>query len=55
MNDGRARQERPARRAGSRSERQELIRVQPTVSGTYTIRVYSYSGAGSYYFDVSTR
>jgi serine protease AprX len=33
--------------------RQETINFTPTVTGTYTIRVYSYSGTGSYYFDLS--
>lgn len=35
------------------TRRQETIRFQPTVAGTYTIRVSSYLGSGSYFFDVS--
>lgn len=35
------------------SSRQETITFTPTVTGQYTIRVYSYSGSGSYFFDLS--
>ncbi|WP_157057858.1 S8 family serine peptidase, partial [Calditerricola satsumensis] len=35
------------------TKRQETIRYQPSVTGTYTIRVSSYTGSGSYFFDVS--
>lgn len=34
-------------------ERQETISFVPQKEGTYTIEVYSYSGSGSYFFDVS--
>lgn len=33
--------------------RQETINFTPTDTGKYTIRVYSYSGTGSYFFDLS--
>src|SRR5690606_32989195 len=33
------------------TKRQETIRYQPSVTGTYTIRVSSYTGRGSYFFD----
>jgi serine protease AprX len=33
--------------------RQETINFTPTVTGKYTIRVYSYAGTGSYFFDLS--
>ncbi len=33
--------------------RQETLTYQPTVTGTYQLRVYSYSGSGGYYFDLS--
>lgn len=33
--------------------RQELVRFTPTVTGTYKIRVKSYSGTGAYFLDVS--
>ncbi|MFZ5351165.1 MAG: S8 family serine peptidase [Bacillota bacterium] len=36
------------------TKRQETINYTPTMPGTYTIRVYSYAGSGSYYFDLST-
>ena len=36
------------------STRQETINFTPTVTGIYTIRVYSYTGTGSYFFDLST-
>jgi len=36
------------------STRQETINYQPTVTGTYTIRVYSYAGTGNYFLDVSS-
>jgi serine protease AprX len=35
------------------STRQETINFTPTVAGKYTIRVYSYAGTGSYFFDLS--
>jgi serine protease AprX len=35
------------------STRQETINFTPTVTGTYSIRVYSYAGTGNYYFDLS--
>lgn len=34
-------------------ERQETIGIQPTVTGIYKLKVYSYTGAGSYFFDLS--
>jgi len=37
------------------TKRQEQILFQPTVTGTYTIKVYAYSGAGNYFFDASFR
>lgn len=33
--------------------RQELVTFNPTVTGNYTIKVYSYSGSGDYFYDVS--
>ncbi|WP_018132626.1 S8 family serine peptidase [Effusibacillus pohliae] len=33
--------------------RQELVTFKPTVTGTYTVKVYSYSGSGDYLLDVS--
>ncbi|HYE10758.1 MAG TPA: PPC domain-containing protein, partial [Patescibacteria group bacterium] len=33
--------------------RQETINFTPVVTGKYTIRVYSYAGTGSYFFDLS--
>jgi serine protease AprX len=33
--------------------REEYIGYNPTVTGNYTIRVKSYAGSGSYYFDLS--
>ncbi len=33
--------------------RQETINFQPSQTGTYRIRVYSYSGTGNYFFDLS--
>jgi serine protease AprX len=33
--------------------RQETLTYRPTVTGTYQLRVYSYSGSGSYSFDLS--
>jgi len=33
--------------------RQELVRLTPTVTGTYKIRVKSYTGSGAYFIDVS--
>ncbi|MBY6035041.1 S8 family serine peptidase [Fictibacillus nanhaiensis] len=35
------------------TKRQETISFKPTVTGTYKIRVSSYSGSGNYFFDVS--
>jgi len=36
------------------STRQETINFKPTVTGTYTIKVYSYAGTGNYFLDVSS-
>ncbi|EOC99582.1 S8 family serine peptidase [Caldisalinibacter kiritimatiensis] len=36
------------------TKRQENVNFTPTQTGTYTIEVYSYSGDGSYFFDLST-
>ena len=33
--------------------RQETIGYQPTATGTYKLKVYSYSGSGNYFFDQS--
>jgi serine protease AprX len=33
--------------------RQETLTYQPTVTGTYQLRVYSYAGSGGYSFDLS--
>lgn len=33
--------------------RQETVYFTPTVTGTYTIEVYSYTGSGTYFLDVS--
>ncbi|MCF6094290.1 S8 family serine peptidase [Microaerobacter geothermalis] len=35
------------------TKRQETITFTPTTTGTYQLRVYSYNGSGSYFFDVS--
>ncbi|SFJ78788.1 S8 family serine peptidase [Thermoflavimicrobium dichotomicum] len=35
------------------SNRQETITFTPTKTGQYKLRVYSYSGTGSYFFDIS--
>ncbi|MCF6411155.1 S8 family serine peptidase [Pseudalkalibacillus salsuginis] len=35
------------------TERQETITFKPTTTGTYTLKVSSYSGNGSYYLDLS--
>ncbi|TCP52408.1 serine protease AprX [Tumebacillus sp. BK434] len=35
------------------TSRQETITFQPTVTGTYTVRVYSYNGTGAYHLDGS--
>lgn len=35
------------------TQRQETITFAPTQTGTYKLKVYSYSGSGSYYFDLS--
>jgi len=35
------------------TKRQEQILYQPTVTGQYRLRVYSYSGSGDYWFNVS--
>ncbi|GAX91575.1 peptidase S8 [Effusibacillus lacus] len=37
------------------TKRQELVTFNPTVAGTYTIKVYSYSGSGDYLLDVSSK
>ncbi|MDP3486845.1 MAG: S8 family serine peptidase, partial [Bacillota bacterium] len=37
------------------TNRQETIRFSPSVTGTYTLRVNSYAGSGSYWFNVSRR
>ncbi|KAF0194889.1 MAG: peptidase S8 and S53 subtilisin kexin sedolisin [Bacillota bacterium] len=37
------------------TNRQETIRFQPSVTGTYTLRVNSYAGSGNYWFNVSRR
>lgn len=34
-------------------ERQETVNYQPTQTGTYRIEIYSYSGTGNYFFDMS--
>ncbi|MGB7604372.1 MAG: S8 family serine peptidase, partial [Lutisporaceae bacterium] len=39
--------------SGTGSTRQETINFTPTVTGTYKIKVYSYAGTGSYFFDLS--
>jgi serine protease AprX len=35
------------------TKRQETVSFNPTVTGTYTIKVYSYSGKGDYFLDIS--
>lgn len=35
------------------TSRQETINFTPTITGKYTIRVYSYAGSGNYFFDLS--
>lgn len=35
------------------TSRQETIGILPTVTGDWTLRVYSYAGTGSYWFDAS--
>lgn len=37
------------------TKRQEWILINPTSTGTYQLKVYSYSGSGSYFFDVSAK
>ncbi|MFC4767369.1 S8 family serine peptidase [Effusibacillus consociatus] len=37
------------------TNRQELVTFKPTVTGTYTIKVYSYSGSGDYLLDMSSK
>ncbi|MFZ5828141.1 MAG: S8 family serine peptidase [Bacillota bacterium] len=37
------------------TKRQEWILIYPSTTGTWTLRVYSYSGSGSYFFDVSAK
>lgn len=37
------------------TKRQELVTFTPTVTGTYTIEVYSYSGTGNYLLDISSK
>ena len=39
--------------AAETAYRQETLSFKPTATGTYTLRVYSYSGAGAYFVDVS--
>ncbi|MGB7604726.1 MAG: S8 family serine peptidase [Lutisporaceae bacterium] len=39
--------------SGTGSTRQESISFTPTTTGTYKIKVYSYAGTGSYFFDIS--
>jgi len=34
-------------------KRQETIGIMPTVTGHYKVKVYSYSGSGDYFFDIS--
>lgn len=34
--------------------RQELVAFTPTMTGNYTIKVYSYRGSGDYFFDTSS-
>jgi serine protease AprX len=36
------------------TSRQETISYAPTTAGTYTIKVLSYAGSGSYFFDISS-
>ncbi|WP_024834679.1 S8 family serine peptidase [Ruminiclostridium josui] len=40
--------------ASETSKRQETISYTPTTAGTYKIKVLSYKGSGSYFFDVSS-
>jgi len=40
-------------KSSSGSTRQETISFKPTVTGTYTLRAYSYAGTGNYFFDLS--
>ncbi len=35
------------------TDRQETISFKPTMTGTYTLKVSSYAGAGNYFFDLS--
>ncbi|OEF99259.1 peptidase S8 [Vulcanibacillus modesticaldus] len=35
-------------------QRQELVTFNPQATGYYTIKVYSYSGSGNYFFDTSS-
>ena len=37
------------------TKRQETISVNPTKTGKYTLRAYSYMGTGKYYSDISTQ
>jgi serine protease AprX len=37
------------------TSRQELVTFTPTVTGTYTIKVYSYSGTGTFLLDTSSK
>lgn len=37
------------------TKRQEQIYYQPSSTGTYRVRVYSYSGSGAFFFDISYR
>ncbi|MDF2520145.1 MAG: aprX2 [Clostridia bacterium] len=40
--------------SGTSTMRQETINFTPTATGTYTVKIKSYTGTGSYYFDLST-
>jgi serine protease AprX len=40
-------------KSATSTSRQETINFTPTMTGKYTIRVYSYAGTGNYYFDLS--
>jgi serine protease AprX len=39
--------------SGEGTKRQELVTFNPAVTGTYTVKVYSYSGSGDYLLDNS--
>ena len=36
------------------TKRQELVSFNPTLTGNYTVKVYSYAGSGNYFFDTSS-